>query len=160
MIMLQTNISKDVLYKLDPVLVDANKNKINDTVYGTGMDTHDPCGFLSYDDFIAYRTTRIQVHNWYRYDTFYRFAEGLFIVKFNFCDYEGRKLYLQFVDPHTQKGSFHYIEIPDSHRIHLHDYGRELFAGKSEKTKKDIQPFILKLDCDDLLLREDECQLK
>jgi hypothetical protein len=85
--------------------------------------------------------------------------EGSAQVKFNFCDYEGRKLYLQFVD-HAKKGSFHYIEIPDSLRIHLQDYSRELFAGNSGKIKKDIQPFILELDCDDLLLRGDECRLK
>lgn len=29
----------------------------------------------------------------------------------------------------------------------------ELFAGNSEKMRKEIQPFILNLDCDDLFLR-------
>ena len=157
MIVLQTNAPKELFYKLDPALVDENKRAINDTVYGTGKDTHDPCIFLSYDDFITCRIKRIQVHHWYQYDTAYHFAEGLFMVKYNFCNYTERKLYLRFVDPHTSGLTFHYIEIPDSLRIHLHNYSNELFAGKTEETRKKIQPFILRLDCNALFLRKDEC---
>src|SRR6476620_4865408 len=71
MILLHTNLPKENLYKLDPVLTDENKNEIYDTVYGTGKDTWDECKFLSYDDFTAYRTGRIAVHHFYEYDTFY-----------------------------------------------------------------------------------------
>lgn len=39
-----------------PVLVDENKKKIVDTIYGTGADNIDNCDFLSYEDFTAYRT--------------------------------------------------------------------------------------------------------
>ena len=157
MILLQTNVKKDRLYKLDPVLVDENKNEISDTMYGTGKDTHDPCSFLFYDDFTAYRIQRIKIHHWYQYDTVYYFAKGLFMVKYNFCNYEGRKLFLRFTDPYSTGLTFHYIEIPDSLRIHLHNYSNELFAGRAEVTRKKIQPFILKVNCEAFFFRKDEC---
>ena len=40
------------------------------TVYGTGLATYDSGWFLYYyDDFVQYRTGRIKLHHWYRYDT-------------------------------------------------------------------------------------------
>lgn len=121
MILLQTNIAKEKFYKLHPVLVDENKREITDTVYGTGKDTYDKCDFLSYEDFTAYRIQRIKVHHWYQYDTFYHFAKGGYIVKYNFCQYEGRKLYLRFQDPNSSTALFRYLEIPREKRMHLHN---------------------------------------
>jgi hypothetical protein len=158
MIILQTNAPDSVISKLNTVLVDENKKEINDTVYGTGKEIYDPCTFLSYEDFTAYRTKRIQAHQRYRYDTVYYFAKGFFIVKYNYCKYRERKLYLGFVDLHSADNSFHYIEILDSLRIHLHDYSTELYAGDKENILQKIQPYILKLNCSSLLLRKEECQ--
>jgi len=158
MILLQTNIPAERFYKLELVLTDENKNELYDTVYGTGKDTWDECKFLSYEDFTAYRSQRTAVHHFYEYDTFYHFAQGLYMVKYNFCDNEGKKLYLRFFDQRSGNNSYRYIEIPESMRIHLHDYSRDLWARNTEEIKKSIQPFILKPACEDLLLDKEECK--
>jgi hypothetical protein len=113
---------------------------------------------LSYDDFRAYYTGRIQVYDGYDRDTVYYFAEGLFMVKYNYCNYEERKLYLRFVDPHAGALTYHYIEMPDSLRIHLHDYNSELRAGKKEEISQKVQPFLVRLSCDAFFLKKEECK--
>ncbi len=158
MILLQTNVPKAILYKLHPVLVEENKKEITDTIYGTGKDTYDPCVFLSYDDFRVYRIKRMQVHDSYKYDTVYYFAKGLYMVKYNYCEYNERNLYLRFVDAHASVLTYHYIEIPDSLRIHLHDYNTELREGKKDEMSKQVTPFILTLNCEAFYLRKEECR--
>jgi hypothetical protein len=158
LILLQTKASKSAISKLHPVLVDETKKEINDTIYGTEKETYDPCVFLSYNDFNAYRAKRIQVYDGYDKDTIYHFAKGRLIARYNYCNYRERKLYLRLVDPHARELTYHYVEIPDSLRIHLHDYNSELREGKKEPISKKIQPFIVKLSCDSLLLRKEECK--
>jgi hypothetical protein len=158
MILLESDVPESVIAKLQLALVDENKNELNDTVYGTGKDLHDPCIFLPYKDFMAYRVDRIAVDRSYQHDTVYRFAEDLLMVKFNYCNYRDRKLYLRFINRHASPGSYYYVEIPDSLRIHLHEYSTELYAGKKEEIKKKVQPFIVRLDCDAFFLKQEECR--
>lgn len=128
MILLKTDISKEEFTKLNPVLVDAHKQLIVDTVYGTGLATYDSCRFLYYDDFVQYRTGRIKLHHWYRYDTAYYFARGHYLVRFNYCRYArgaDTGLYIRYDDPvlHEPK----YIEVPADRRIHLHIFYRQIY---------------------------------
>jgi hypothetical protein len=114
--------------------------------------------FLCYEDFTAYRAGRTAIHHFYDYDTFYHFAQGLYIVKFNFCEYENTKLFVRVIDPRSGNNGYRYIEAPDSMRIHLHDYSRELWARNTKEIKKSIQPFILKPSCEELLLDNQACK--
>lgn len=157
MILLQTTISREQTEKLRPVLVDESKKEITDTMYGTGKDTYDPCAFLYYDDFAKYRTEKIALHHWYQYDTVYHFAAGKYIVKYNFCKYNGKKLYLRFVDPYARGLTYHYIEIFPEKRIHLHNYSSQIFNGETEEIKTAVQPFTLSVSCKEWKLRENEC---
>lgn len=158
MILMQTSIPKEKLYLLHPVLVDANKKEVIDTVYGTGLDTHDNCEFLSYEDFTDYRAKKIALHYFYQYDTFYHFAAGGYLVKYNFCKYEGKKLYLRFEDPHTRDVTFRYIEIPANRRMHLHEYNNALLERETQELKKRTQPFVLKVSCEEWKLWANECK--
>lgn len=158
MILLQTDIPKEKLYLLHPVLVDENKQEVVDTVYGTGLDTHDNCEFLSYKDFSALRKKKIALHHWYQYDTFYHFTAGGYIVKYNKCKYNGKKLYMRFEDPHTSGITFRYIEIPENKRMHLHDYNNELRERKTEELKKLTQPFVVNVSCEDWRLGKEDCK--
>lgn len=158
MILLNTTISKEKLYKLHPVLVDENKKEVIDTVYATGSDTDDNCEFLSYEDFTAYRTKKITIYYWYGYDTFYHFTQGGYIVKYNFCKYREKKLYLRFEDAYTRGVTFRYIEIPENLRMHLHDYNNELTGRKTKELKKMTQPFVLNITCTQWGLREKDCE--
>lgn len=146
MILLQTNTTAETISHIDLVLVDEKCQSVTDTIFGTGLPTYDECAFLSYHDFTEYRIKRIALHHWYQYDTMYHFAEGYNLVKYNFCKYLGRKLYLRYLDQHMRSLNYHYIEIPDSLRIHLHDYNTEIREQRTEDIKKKIRPFILKVD--------------
>ena len=146
MILLQTNTTGEKISHLNLVLVDEKYHPVTDTVFGTGLPTYDVCNFLSYRNFTEYRTRRIALHHWYQYDTMYHFAEGAYIVKYNFCKFKGKKLYLRYLDQQMRSLTYHYIEIPDSSRIHLHDYNNEIRERRTEEMKKKIGPFILKVD--------------
>ena len=61
LLLLKTGISPGNFYKLSPVLVDENKNLIVDSIYGTGKESYDTCKFLSYEDFLRYRTQRTSI---------------------------------------------------------------------------------------------------
>src|SRR5262245_44608671 len=74
MIIVETPVAKGMIYKLEPVLVDEEKNVIVDTIYGTDKPTYDRCDLLFYDDFTKQRTKKITIHHSYEYDTFYHFA--------------------------------------------------------------------------------------
>ena len=79
-------------------------------------------------------------------DTVYKFAEGKYIIKFNFCKYQGKKLFLRCNDPHS-KAAYHYIEIPEGKRMHLHNYNDELRQGETASLVKQTREFLLTLDC-------------
>lgn len=158
MIILETSIPQNKIYGQQPTLVDENKKEVVDTIYGTGLDTHDHSEFLSYEDFTALRTKKIAVHHWYRFDTVYHFTKGKYLVRFNFCKYTGKKLYLRYSDRYTRGLRYHYIEIPGDRRIHLHDYYRELNSRKTADLKKLTDPFIIQISCDDLKLRAQDCK--
>ncbi len=143
MILLNTKLDKEHFYKLGAVLVDDHKNVISDTLYGTGAKTYDTCRFLSCDDFIAYRTGRTNFHHWYAYDTLYHFAEGMFIVKFNFCKYEGRELFIRFSASAGDNAAYRYISVAQEQRVHLHNYSTELFDGNSTAIRKKIRPQLI-----------------
>ncbi len=140
------------------MLVDENKKEIIDTVYGTGLDTHDNCEFLSYEDFTAQRTKKIALHHWYAYDTFYHFTAGRYLVKYNYCKYREKKLYMRFEGPHTRGVTYRYIEIPANNRMHLHNYNNALRERKTKELQKLTQPFVLKVSCEDWKLRTGECK--
>jgi len=147
MILLKTNVSAAEFKKQKPVLVDADKNVIADTVYGTGLETYDTCRFMFYKDFKSYRTERTKIHYWYRYDTLYRFAEEYAVVRFNFCRFkmpEGR-LYIRVENTMDTARPYSYVEVPPGKRIHLHDYSRMINEKAHQSIRDSIQPFVLDL---------------
>lgn len=158
MIILQTDIPKSKVYRMKPVLIDENNRVITDTVYGTGLPTYDRCNFLEGKDFTAYRKKRIAIHRFYQYDTLYHFAEGKYVVKYNFCMYSGRNLYLRFNDPNSKKLKYIYIDIPASNRIHLHEYNNELREQKTEILKQKLKPFELVMPCAKWELKKEDCR--
>ncbi len=156
MILLKTNISKEQMRRLEPVSVNENEKEIIDTIYGTGKDTYDRARFMYYDDFVKYRTERIELHSWYRYDTVYHFAAGNYLVRYNYCGNDGAKLYVRFYNPNSRGLKYEYIEIPKENRIHLHDHSTEIGDRETEKLKTVLQPKILFIDCKKWLLRDCE----
>lgn len=143
-ILVKTDLNADELKKLNPVLVDANKNIVVDTMYGTGLETYDTCQFMLYDDFKAYRTERTKIHYWYRYDTLYSFANEYAVVKFNFCRYErsGARLYVRYNNLEGSGDTYSYIEVPQEKRIHLHDYNRMINEHAHDAIRNSVQSFI------------------
>lgn len=158
MILLKTNIPKAKFDRLNIVLADSTGYGITDTMYGTGKETYDACELLAYEDFLQLRKEKIKLHHWYRYDTLYRFAEGLYLVKFNYCEYKSKKLYIKFLDAYNRSAKYHYVEIPDSLRIHLHDYSSKIFEKETAELKQLLQSFILYFDCDRWLLQKEDCE--
>jgi hypothetical protein len=158
MILVKSPVSKTTVYKLQPVLVDEEKKVVVDTMYGTDKPTYDRCDLLSYDDFTKQRTEKISVHHWYEYDTFYHFAAGAYIVKFNFCKYQDKKLYLRYSEPYSSSGSYHYIEIPQDIRIHLHDYNNQLRERKTEDIQDALKTSILTISCAEWSLKKQDCK--
>lgn len=158
MILFQTTISKEQVYKLEPVLVDENKKIIADTIYGTGLPTYDNCSFLYYDDFKAYRTKKIAIHRWYAYDTAYHFAEGYYVVKINFCKFYKKKLFLRFTDPYSRGLRYRYIEIDSSGLFHLHSYSTDMNARRTDKIREAIKNFIVVMTCEKWMLRKEDCK--
>jgi hypothetical protein len=156
MIMVQTPVMKKTVYKLEPVLVDEDKKVIVDTMYGTDKPTYDRCELLTYDDFTKERTKKIAIHHWYEYDTFYHFAAGRYIVKYNYCQYRDKKLYLRYSDPSSKV--YHYIEIPENIRVHLHDYNSQLRERKTEEIKNDLATSVLVLNCEEWNLKKQDCK--
>jgi hypothetical protein len=162
MIIVQTPLSKEQFYQAGLALVDRLNNErekiVVDTIFGTGRETYDECNFLSYEDFTKLRSEKTAIHHWYGFDTIYHFAKGNYIVKYNYCKYKGKKLYIRYYDRYTRGMKFHYIEVPESNRIHLHDYNNELRERKTVELKKMTQPFVMKISCDDLGLRPGDCK--
>src|SRR4029078_2084383 len=158
MIMVETPVSKGMVYKLEPVLVDEEKKVIIDTMYGTDKPTYDRCDLLSYDDFTKQRTKKIAIHHWYEYDTFYHFAAGLYIVKYNFCEYKDKKLYLRYSDPSSQSNPYRYIEIPGNIRIHLHDYNSQMRERKTEEIRNDLEASVCVWKWKECNLEKKDCQ--
>lgn len=147
MILMKTDLKAGELQKLNPVLVDANKNIVVDTMYGTGLETYDTCRFMFYDGFKAYRTERTKVHYWYRYDTLYKFAKEYALVKFNFCRYErsGAMLYIRFNNSDDSGQQYGYIEVPHNNRIHLHDYNMQINRNEHDAIREAVQPAVLNI---------------
>jgi hypothetical protein len=158
MILLQTTAGREQVYKLKPVLVDENKKRITDTIYGTGLPTYDICNFLYYDDFQAYRTKKISKHHWYAYDTIYHFAKGYYVVKVNFCKYQHKKLFLRFTDPYSSVLRYRYGEIDSSALFHLHSYSADINARRTDKIREAVKSFIFTVDCEKWLLRKEDCK--
>lgn len=158
MIVLQIDLPQKTIARLNLVLVDESMREVTDTIYGTGKDTFDECIFLSYDSFTKNRTEKIALHHWYKHDTLYKFAMGNYIVKYNYCKYGGKKLYIRYLDQNMRSIVFHYIEIPDSKRIHLHDYNTELFNGKAKEMRQDTKKNVIILGCGNFILRKEDCK--
>ncbi|HUR66708.1 MAG TPA: hypothetical protein VMZ03_10195 [Chitinophagaceae bacterium] len=144
LLMIQTNASPAELKKIDPLVVDGNKEVLVDSIYGTGKETADSCRILFYDDFLAYRTERTKIHHWYGYDTLFYFAKDHFVARFNFCRYDNKQLFIRFNDL-SVPGGYSYIEIPDDRRIHLHEYNTQIRERRTGELLTVVQPFIMKL---------------
>jgi len=145
MILLRTDLSPTEFRQLQAVLVDGKKEPVVDTIYGTGAATYDTCNFLYYDDFLAYRTSRIPVHQWYRIDTVYAFAAGYYVVRFNYCEYRrgNTDLFIRYTEPGKDPGVFKYMTIPLSRRVHLHDYNGPINRRETAEILRSIEPMIL-----------------
>jgi len=157
MILIKTSISKTTVHHLNPVLVDEQKEMIIDTMYGTSKATYDSCIFLRSDDFTTYRTTKINIHQWYQYDTFYHFAAGWYIVKYNFCKYSGQRVYLRFSDPYSDSVLYHCVEVPDSMRVHLHNYSNQLFDRRTNEIRNRVKTSVIIMDFSNWGLKKDDC---
>jgi len=158
MIMLQTDISKEKVYKMKPVLVDENKNVITDTLFGTGQPTYDRCDFMEHKDFTAYRKKRIALHYVYEYDTSYYFAAGKYIVHYNFCEYRDKNLYLRYNDSYSVETKYIYVPIPEANRIHLHEYNNEIRQMQTNKLKQGLKKFELAIPCTKWGLKKEDCK--
>lgn len=142
LLMLKTDATHEEMKRLDPILVDINKNPIDQKQYGGGGDSTNLYRFLIYDDFLKFRISRIKINNWNSYDTLYHFAKDHYVVRINYCGNSTSDLFVRYNDPAAATG-YNYIEIPASRRIHLHDYSREINRRETEKILQSIQPFIL-----------------
>lgn len=146
MILIKTDAGKSEMKKLDPVLVDINKQLILDT--SKGSDIYDLCRVLYYDDFLKIRIDGMGENdpNSYRYDTAYHFAKNHYVVKFNYCTYsredEPTELFVRYNDAAAATG-YSYIPVPSSRRIDLHQYNRAINTGATAVILKAVQPFIL-----------------
>ncbi len=152
-LMVKTDASPAEVKKLDPVLTDANHRIVIDTLYGTNKNTFDTCRFLYFDDFIAYRTKRIQLHHYYMYDTMLHFAKGYYVVHYNYCKYQGSgdpNLFLRFKN---SSGTYTFIPIPYSNRIHLHNFNVEIIEHKTDQLVSMSQPYIIMVRKEDLGLK-------
>ncbi len=158
MVIVETPVANEKMNKLKPVLVDEEKNVITDTIYGTDQPTYDRCDLLSYDDFTKMRTQKIAIYHGYEYDTFYHFAAGSYMVKYNFCEYRDKKLYLRYIDPNSKSKVYRYIEVPANSRIHLHDYNSQLRERKTDEIKKALKPSVLVLNCEEWNLKKQDCK--
>jgi hypothetical protein len=158
LILLKTEVAKEEIYKLQPMLVDENKKLIVDTLSGTNKPTYDTCSFLYYDDFLANRTERAKLHQWYKYDTVLHFAAGYFVARINYCDYRNRKLYLRFEEPHSRDVKYKYVEIPASSVIHLHEYSREIQEKKMKKIRDAVKKMAMKMTCKKWKLPKEHCK--
>lgn len=147
MMLMKSDLKAGELQKLNPVLVDAKKNIVVDTMYGTGLETYDSCRFMFYDDFMTYRTERTKVHYWYRYDTLYKFAKEYALIKFNFCRYKrlDTLLYVRFNNLNDSGQVYSYIEVPQEKRIHLHDYNMQINRNQHDAIREAVQPFVLNI---------------
>ncbi|MGQ0738723.1 MAG: hypothetical protein ACT4OJ_06650 [Bacteroidota bacterium] len=148
MILLKTDVSPAEFAKLNPVLADGDKRVVIDTIYGTGKDTYDSCRFLSYDDFLRYRTEKIKLHYWYGYDTLYHFARGYYVIRYNYCRYkwDGRSdLFIRFNSLSAGKEESLFIAIPTGRRIHLHEYNMEINRRQTDKILSAIEPLIMEV---------------
>ena len=155
MIILETDIPKEKVYKMKPVLVDENKKPITDTVFGTGLPTYDLCDFKEFKDFTAYRKKRIELHHWYEYDTAYYFAAGKYIVHYNFCEYKG-DLFLRYTNLYTQE--LIYIPVLADNRIHLHEYNNEIRERQTDALKQKLKNFAVVIPCAKWGLKKEDCK--
>ncbi len=146
--MFQTDLSPSEIKKLDPVLVDANKMQIVDTMYGTGLPTYDSCVFLLYKDFKNRYTEKIKVHNWYGYYTMLDFAEGYYIVHYSFCRWQDKELFIRYNDP-EKRGGFKYIPVTADQRVHVHNYNSQINSKHFDDIRKDIQDKVLDINRND-----------
>jgi len=147
LILLEPGIARDRASKLDLVLVDKDFHVIADTIFGSGTDNHPVSRFYYYDDFLADRIKRTGNQRWYRYDTVYHFAAGTYLARYNFCRYDNEKLFLRYTDPVSREDIFRYIPVPDSNRVHLHDYHALLNALDTAQMKKETAPFVWHIPC-------------
>ncbi len=144
LLMIKTDATREQMKKLDPTLVDTNKDPVDQKQYGSGTDTGKLYRFLFYDDFLEFRKSRIKIHNWSAYDTVYHFAKDHYLVRINYCGNSTNDLFIRYNDPATTSG-YKYIEIPPSRRIHLHDYSSEIYRRQTAAILQSIQPFILNI---------------
>ncbi len=150
MIVVETNVTREKIAELRPILVAENDKSIC-------KDTYDECELLYYDDFTEKRKSKVTEHPFYRYDTAYIFAQGKYIVKYNYCDFRGT-LYLRYVNPYRRDLHYEMIEVPENKRIHLHDYNNLIRERNCAGMDTLLQPYILQLNCIDLGLYEVDCR--
>jgi hypothetical protein len=152
LILIQTDMDPREFGKMNMTLVDSSKKVMVDTLFGTGRPTYDTCRLMQYDDFMNYRIQRIQLHYWYQYDTVYKFAKGLYLARFNYCQYKNSPLYLNWSDVNGKSGTNHYFEISPANRIHLHDFSRQLNNRDYDQIRREINPKIIRIRQRDLKL--------
>lgn len=143
-LMIKTDASKDEMEMLRPALFDSKRLVVVDTLYGTGKKTFDTCFFMEFGDFASYRKEKAKIHNWYNYDTMLSFAEGYYVVHYNYCKFSGKapgELFIAYMGP--GHGHHHYLEIPADKRIHLHDYYSLIQKGEKEQTLKAVESKII-----------------
>jgi hypothetical protein len=152
-LMVKTDVNVAEMRRLDPVLTDAGHNIVIDTLYGTNKKTWDTCRFLYFDDFMAYRTKRIQVHGFYAYDTMLHFAKGYYVVHYNYCKFQKAGNTALYVRIKNSSGDYDYIPIADDKRIHLHNFNMEIIEHKTEKLVSMSQPYVITIRKEDLGLK-------
>jgi hypothetical protein len=158
LLLVKTEVPRENIYKLFPVLVNEKKEVIIDTIYGTGKPTYDTCNLLYYDDFLVNRIKRIQLHNWYAHDTVYHFANGYYVIKVNFCKYKNKKLFLRLTGGDSSGFLYKYVEVAGAALIHLHDYSLEINGRKTGAIREAAKGAIVEMTCEKWMLREADCK--
>ena len=158
MVLVSSAITPAEYKKLQPVLVDSNKNVLISEYSVTGKMIPDTNFLFSYEDFMADRTIKIATFSWYVYDTIYHFAKGHFLARFNHCRFSRQqaKLFIRFNDvsgASAVSGAYHFIPVPLDKRIHLHDH-QALFWDKNISAMQEaVKPFVMNIERKEWFIR-------
>jgi len=77
-------------------------------------------------------------------------------VKYNFCKYQGKKLFVRYTEAYSN--SYRFLEVPQEIRIHLHEYDSQMREDKTDEIKNDLKNSILALNCEEWNLKKQDCR--
>jgi len=148
LIMINSDLKPAEMQKLKLVLTDGNKQIVIDTLYGSSEKNADTCYIRWGEEFLAHKTSLVAANHWYAYDTMLHFCKGHYVVRYNYCKYEEPQNQLLFLRYTDAAGSFHYLPVHYSNRIHLHNYNDQIRTGQTTELNKIMEPFVMDMGKD------------